>query len=313
MATTIDAVLVGVIAVLLIGFLVLIVVYGGNVTNEVNILTEQFQTALLTAETQFGQVVVNATTIFSGLADVAGQAFAGLVPKIISTFTLIGNYFSDQLRAVIKQVTNNLFGSSGAIANNIVSGIQTAASAFVTTVEQIQNFFTGVYNQILGLISQAVMFVTTFVNAIINQVVNGIATGIIFVIRGIEIIVADIGQLIATGLAQIPVLLTDVETTFDGLVSVASTDILSIVNALTAFGEEIVSVFQAVPHFTTCVLRCICHFVPLITCPTSCCCSCCPDANCGNCGGTSCCPCEDSCFFPSNCCTSGCGTVCSLC
>jgi phage-related protein len=313
MAATTDSILVAIIAVLVIVFLIGIIVYGGDITNQISVLTQRFQTALITAETEFASVVVNASTIFGGLADVAGQAFAGLVPKIVASFTLISNYFTDQLRAIIKQVQNNLFGSSGTIANQIVSGIQSASSAFVTTFEQIQNFFTGIYNQILGLVSQAVMFVISLVNAIINQVVNGIATAIIFIIEGIEVIVADIGQIITTGLAQIPGLINDVETFFNGLVAAASASLQTVLNALTVFGNDIISTFQAVPHYTICILRCFCSWLPLITCPIGCCCSCshCPGFNCNNCDTIGCCPCTTACFFPANCCHGSCGGICA--
>jgi phage-related protein len=311
MATTFDVLLVALIALVLIAFLVLIVAYGGNVTNQITVLTNRFQTALITAETEFGNVVANATTIFAGLADVAGQAFSGLVPKIIGTFTLIGNYFSDQLRAIIKQVQNNLFGTTGSISTTIISGMQSAGSAFLTTISQIQNFFTGIYNQILGLVSEAVMFVISFVNAIINQVVNGIADGIIFVIEGIKLIVMDVDQLVTSGLAQIPGLIADVDTFFQGLVGATTQDLNLLFNSIYSFGLSIIDTFQAIPHFTVCILRCFCHYLPLVTCPITCCCTCanCPGNNCNNCNSSGCCGCTTSCFFPANCCHGNCSTT----
>lgn len=311
MASTFDVVLVALIALLLIGFLVLIVAYGGNVSNQITVLTNRFQTALITTETQFGSVVANATTIFAGLADVAGQAFSGLVPKIVATFTLIGNYFSDQLRSIIKQVQNNLFGTTGSISTTLISGMQSAGSAFLTTITQIQNFFTGIYNQILGLVSEAVMFVITFVNAIINQVVNGIASGIVFIIKGIIVIAQDVENLVLTGLAEIKPLIEDVESTFDTLLGPVITDLNGITNSIYVFGAHMIDKFQAIPHYVVCVLRCICHFVPLISCPITCCCTCanCPGNNCNNCNSSGCCGCTTLCFFPANCCAGNCSGV----
>lgn len=306
-----DAVLVGLIAVLVVIFLVGIVVYGGSVVNQVSVLTQRLEFALVQVEVQFANVLANAVEIFGGLADVAGQAFAGLIPQVVGAFNSVATYFEDQLRSIIKQVQNNVFGTSGQVSNQILAGIQSIGGAFSTTITQIQNFFGSLYNQVLGLMSQAVMFVITLVNAIINQVVNGIASAIVFVVEGIEFIVAQIGQIISTGLAQIPGLINDVEAFFNLLMGGAENGIQIMINALTAFAVQIVNTFAPVPWGVVCTLRCVCSFVPLIHCPITTCCACCPGGSCGACV-SGCCPCFDPGFFPANCCTnnSSCG-ICS--
>lgn len=302
--------LVMLIAVLIVGFLVGIVVYGGNINTQITVLSQRFQTSLLTVEVQFANLVANAVEIFGGLAKVAGEAFSGFVPKIVESFTAVANYFTDQLRAMIKQVQNNLFGTSSSTSNIAIAGLQSAGNAFNQVISQLQNFYFTISDTILGLAQQAAAMVISFVNAIINQIINGIASGIVFVVQGIELVVSTIKQLIETGLAQIPGLINSVENFFTGLAGAAQGTLNTILSAITTFGQSIIDQFQAIPHITVCILRCICHFVPLVSCPIGCCCSCCPGGNCGSCG-SGCCPCNTTCFFPSNCCFgSGCG-VCS--
>lgn len=310
MSSSADAVLVMLIAVLLVGFLVAIVLYGGNINNQVLVLSQRFQTSLITVEVQFANLVANAVEIFGGLAQVSGEAFSGFVPKIVESFTSVANYFTDQLKAVIKQVQNNLFGTSSTVGTIVMAGMQSAGNAFGQVVSQLQNFYFTLSDTILGLATQAATFVVTFVNAIINQVVNGIASAIVFVVEGIQALVSTISHIVTTGLAEIPGLIQNVQNFFNGLAGAAQGTLSSILSAITSFGNTIVSTFQAIPHYSVCILRCICAFVPLVPCPTNCCCACCPGGNCGACG-SGCCPCIETCFFPSNCCSgSGCG-VCS--
>jgi phage-related protein len=311
MASSADAVLIMLIAVVIVGILVAIVLYGGNINNQVLVLSQRFQTALVTVEVQFANLVANAVEIFGGLAQVAGEAFSGFVPKIVESFTAVASYFTDQLKAMIKQVQNNLFGASNSASTIVVAGMQSAGSAFGQVVSQLQNFYFTLSDTILGLAVQAATFVVTFVNAIINQIVNGVASAIVFVVQGIKTLVSTISHIVTTGLAEIPGLIQDVQNFFTGLAGAAQGSLNSILSAIVSFGDTIVSTFQAIPHYSVCVLRCICAFVPLVSCPASCCCFCCPGGNCGACGGSGCCPCNEVCFFPQGCCNgSGCG-VCS--
>lgn len=310
-STTVDVVLISIIAALIIGFLVMLIIYGGSVTDQITVLTQRFQTALITAETQFANLMANAVSVFGGLADVAGQAFANFVPQVVATFTAVSSYFTDQLKSIIKQVQNSLFGTASGFTSTILAGMQAVGSAFGTVITQIQNFFFSIQNTLLGLVVQATMFIVTIVNAIINQIVNGISVAIVYAILAVECVVQQITQLVETGLAQIPFIIDQVETFFNGLISAASNTLHTIQEAILEFGEQVSDAFLAVPHFLACILRCVCHFIPLISCPTNCCCDCCDGGNCGNCTFGGCCPCNTFCFFPSNCCFGSCGDLCS--
>lgn len=308
--TTVDVVLISIIAALLIGFLILIVIYGGSINDQLTVISQKFQTALITTEVQFGNLLANAVEVFGGLAEVAGQAFAQFVPQIVAAFTAVSSYFTDQLRAIIKQIQNNLFSTSSGLTNSVLAGMQSVGSAFTTVISQIQNFYFSVVNTLLGLVAQATMFIISLVNAIINLVVNGIATAIIFIVQGVETLITIVSQLITTGLAQIPGLIQDAENLFNGLVAAASSSLTGVLNSILAFGNTIVSTFQAIPHYTICIIRCLCSYTPLVPCPINCCCECCPGGSCGNCPGSGCCPCTDTCFFPSNCCNGQCAGIC---
>jgi hypothetical protein len=323
-----DALLVALIGLLTVGLLIFIVVYGSNITIQLENLTQNFTNSLLTVEVTFVNLTGNAIDIFAGLATVTGQAFAFLVPQIVQAFAAIGDYFADQLRAIVKQVQNNVFGTTSSLSNMILSGMSSVGSAFSTTIIQLENFFFSIQQALLSLVNDAETFVVTIVTAIINQIVNGISYVIGLVIGPIITAADEVKKIIVDGIAEAEAALTTVETFFDSSWNTLNKDLSSLYSDLVVFGETLLSTFGYIPRELVCLIRCVCHVLPGIGCPLNCCCGCgscddscaqcnsCPDNSCANCVSGSCVqnqPCEDICFFPNGCCQSTANNICAVC
>jgi hypothetical protein len=286
MATTLDAVLVVFIGLGVIIFLVVLVLNGGSLSDQLTAVQQQLEDAFLNAETQFINVVNYAIGVFVNLAELVGEAFVGLVPQLISVFNNIGKYFYDELQSIQKSLQLNFTALASSISSIVVNGSSTVTTGGSLTFASIANFALTINGQVLALAQQATQFVITFIEILSTKIINGIETIVKAALAGIETALNDLEAFgraaIQTASANINDIITFLTASYDSLESSLS----GYASQITAFGESIVTTFNAVPHYLACIMRCFCHIIPIVSCP---------EYNC------------NSCYFPNNCC----GNICS--
>lgn len=207
-----DIFLIVLVFIVLIGFLVLIIIYGANVAGQVSTLGTRLEVAIQQSFVTFEALVNSVISTLQGFSDTAIKALTNIGAKVGQGFGAVATFFSDQVLSLIENITQEVATVSASFARTVTKGFLAASGMAASVVNEVITWVGGILTSIYGLISQAYTLVSQFISSLIIIVVNGVTGAIETVLAGILSIIQDIENLAKPLIADITAAIGDLKS-----------------------------------------------------------------------------------------------------
>lgn len=177
-----DIALIILIFIFLVGFLVLIVVYGATVLGQISEISAKLQTALAQTLATFKSLIANVITSLQAFSDTAVTALNGVGVKVGQGFVSVSDFFRNTILSNLESTTALVTQTVEALARNVVKGFAATTTNGAVVINEIIMWAGGVVTSISGLINRAFTLINQLLSALVQFIVEGVVTAITIVL-----------------------------------------------------------------------------------------------------------------------------------
>jgi hypothetical protein len=265
----VDLVLIGLIFLVLVGFLVLAIFFGTNLTSQVTVIGNQIEQGLLTT---FNQLQALGDTLLSTLTNfynMSIKAFDGLTDVIENGFSSIATFVTNTLVPVVEQIVQQVTDVAANLLRVVAEGTASIIGNAASITNNIITFAGSIAVAFDGLVARTATAVSQIISSVIQFLFSNVTTAIIDVITGIEALIAIIKSAFATDFAALEQFISQL---YDSAVSdfanleAASANIENAINQLPTYlniaYNAVTSAITNIPHQFACILKPLCCDIP---------------------------------------------------
>lgn len=269
--STADLILIVLIFLTLIVFLILLIVNGVNVSGQLFQIATNLFTALTAVFDTLTQLGSNLIQSFANFVESVNVMLQAILPKVVTSFQSVSTYLINQLNSMLQVISQDIGPQVEKITGMFVNAFSTVTLSLAQIITQIELWVGGVFVQILNFTNSLLMVLANVVALIIQFLIVNLAKGIAFAIQNLKCIIITTINVVETGISDASKIFDELKADIQGTFTIATQDLKLAIDALTAFGQNMVNGIQRFGWYIACILRCICSKIPLISCPLSCC------------------------------------------
>ena len=218
-----DIFLIVLIFVVLIGFLVVVIVYGFSLSGQLSTLATQLEVAIQQSFITFEALVNSVVSSLQGFSDTAIRALESVGAKVGQTFGSVATFFSDQVLGLVENITKEVADSAASFGRMLVKGFVAATTTAADVVNEIITWVGGVLTSVFGLISRAFTLVSQFISAMIILIVEGVTIAITFVLGQLLTLIQEIAAGIDIAIDEIEIAIAELKAdVLDGFATIQS-------------------------------------------------------------------------------------------